>query len=208
MKLFGLFLFAYLLGSVPFGLVLTRIFTSEDIRQKGSGNIGATNVRRIAGTTLGVFTLAGDVFKGALPVYLAGAITGSDNLSCEIYMCSAALLAFLGHLYPIFLKFKDGGKGVATAAGCFIILSPTASIIAVTVFVIFILLSNHASVGSLASAAILPIAVLWFTRSWIISGCAIIITILIYFRHKDNIKRLLKGIEPVIWERKRGSSPD
>jgi glycerol-3-phosphate acyltransferase PlsY len=199
MKLFGLLFFAYLLGSVPFGLVLTKIFTSEDIRQKGSGNVGATNVRRVAGTTLGMFTLAGDVFKGALPVYLAGAMTGSDNLSQEIYMCSAALLAFSGHLYPIFLKFKDGGKGVATAA----VLSPTASIIAVTVFVIFILLTNYVSVGSLAAAAILPIAVLWFTRSWIISGCAIIITILIYFRHRDNIKRLLKGIEPVIWKRKR-----
>lgn len=203
MKLFGLLLFAYLLGSVPFGLVLTRIFTSEDIRQKGSGNIGAINVRRVAGTTLGIFTLAGDVFKGAFPVYLAGAMAGSDNLSGEIYMCSVALLAFSGHLYPIFLKFKDGGKGVATAAGCFTMLSPTASIIAVTVFIIFILFTNHASVGSLAAAAILPIAVLWFTRSWIISGCAIIITILIYFRHRDNIKRLLKGIEPVIWKRKR-----
>ena len=113
----GLVIFAYLFGSIPFGLVLTRLFTSVDIRREGSGNIGATNVRRLAGTPLGILTLAGDVSKGALPVYLSQMVTASTIIPQEVYVSIVALAAFLGHLYPLYLKLKSGGKGVATAAG-------------------------------------------------------------------------------------------
>jgi glycerol-3-phosphate acyltransferase PlsY len=146
--LFGLSVFAYLLGSIPCGLILTKRFASIDIRQKGSGNIGATNVRRVAGTTLGAFT--------------------------------------------------GGGKGVATAAGCFIIISPIACIVAMLTFILFIFLSHHVSAGSLSGAAVLPVAVWLTSHSIPLTVCALITAIFIFFRHTDNIKRLLSGTEPVI----------
>ncbi len=197
-EFFLLPLFAYLLGSVPWGLVLTRIFTSEDITQKGSGNIGATNVRRVAGTTLGLLTLAGDISKGALPVYLAISMTGMNDMWGELFISLVSLSAFSGHLCPLFTKFKKGGKGVATAAGCFLVISPIACFVAVLVFIMFICWRDRVSIGSLAATAVLPVAVWEAVRSEIITGCAVIMTIFIYLRHKDNIRRLLSGTEPGI----------
>ena len=202
-RLVGLPLFAYVLGSIPWGLVLTRIFTSEDIRQRGSGNIGAANVKRIAGPTLGALTLSGDVLKGALPVYLALLITGHENVWRESYICLIAFFAFLGHLYPLFLKFKTGGKGVATAAGCFLVLAPAACLIAVLVFILFVCWYNHVSSGSLAAAVVLPVAVWARTHSRVLTGFAIVVTMFICFRHKTNIRRLLAGTEPAAWEKKK-----
>lgn len=199
---FGLSVFAYLLGSIPCGLILTKRFASIDIRQKGSRNIGATNVRRVAGTTLGAFTLAGDLLKGALPVCLAVyAMAGTDKLTGEIYLSIIALSAFLGHLYPVYIKFKAGGKGVATAAGCFIIISPIACFVAMLIFILFIFLSRRVSAGSLSGAAVLPVAVWLTSHSIPLTTCALITTIFIFSRHKDNIKRLLSGTEPVIWKK-------
>ncbi len=198
----GLSVFAYLLGSIPFGLILTKRFASIDIRQKGSKNIGATNVRRVAGTMLGVLTLAGDLLKGALPVYLAVyAMAGTDKLIGEIYLSVVALSAFLGHLYPVYTKFKGGGKGVATAAGCFIIISPIACIVAMLTFILFIFLSNRVSAGSLSGAAVLPVAVWLTSHSIPLTVCAIITAIFIFFRHTTNIRRLLSGTEPAIWKK-------
>jgi glycerol-3-phosphate acyltransferase PlsY len=191
-------LFAYLLGSIPWGLVLTRLFTSVDVRQLGSGNIGATNVRRVAGTTLGAVTLAGDVLKGAFPVWLAVTITAPNELWGEIYISLVALAAFSGHLYPVYMKFKDGGKGVATAGGCFVVISPMACVVAILVFVLFICMFKRASAASLASATALPVAVWYVTGSIVLTGCAVVTAIFIYFRHIDNIKRLLSGVEPSI----------
>ena len=197
--LFGLSVFAYLLGSIPCGLILTKRFTSINIRQKGSKNIGAANVRRVAGTRLGAFTLAGDLLKGALPVCLViYAMAGTDKLIGEIYLSIIALSAFLGHLYPVYMKFKEGGKGVATAAGCFIIISPIACLVAVSTFILFIFLSRRVSAGSLSGAAVLPVAVWLTSHSIPLTACALITTIFIFSRHTDNIKRLLSGTEPVI----------
>ncbi|MBC8198926.1 MAG: glycerol-3-phosphate 1-O-acyltransferase PlsY [Desulfobacteraceae bacterium] len=196
---FGLSVFAYLFGSIPCGLILTKKFASIDIRQKGSKNIGAANVRRVAGTMLGAFTLAGDLLKGALPVCLViYAIAGTDKLIGEIYLSIVALSAFLGHLYPVYMKFKEGGKGVTTAAGCFIIISPIACIVAILTFIVLIFLSRRVSAGSLSGAAVLPVAVWVTSHSIPLTACALITTIFIFFRHKDNIKRLLSGTEPVI----------
>jgi glycerol-3-phosphate acyltransferase PlsY len=201
LKFIVLPLFAYILGSIPWGLVLTRLFTSVDIRQLGSGNIGATNVRRVAGTTLGALTLAGDVLKGAFPVWLAVTITAPNELWGEIYISLVALAAFSGHLYPVYMKFKDGGKGVATAGGCFVVISPMACAVAIVVFILFICLFNRASAASLAAAAALPVAVWYVIGSGVLTGCAVVTAIFIYFRHIDNIKRLLSGAEPSIWNK-------
>ena len=202
LMLFGLSVFAYLFGSIPCGLILTKRFASIDIRQKGSGNIGATNVRRVAGTTLGALTLACDLLKGALPVCLViYAMAGTDKLMGEIYLSVVALSSLLGHLYPVYMKFKEGGKGVATAAGCFIIISPIACIVAMLTFILFIFLSNRVSAGSLSGAAVLPVAVWVASHSIPLTVCALITAIFIFFRHTDNIKRLLSGSEPVIWKK-------
>jgi len=200
---FGLLIFAYLLGSIPFGLVLTRVFTSVDIRQEGSGNIGATNVRRIAGTSIGLFTLAGDVLKGVVPVYLAMSMSYSSHLTYEIFLCLTALCAFSGHLYPVYMKFENGGKGVATALGCFLVISPVACLAALLTFLIVALLSNHVSAGSLSAAAVIPVAVWIKTNSPVITTCAVVISVFIIYRHKDNIKRLLTGTENVIRKKKK-----
>ncbi|MFO7666025.1 MAG: glycerol-3-phosphate 1-O-acyltransferase PlsY [Desulfobacterales bacterium] len=197
-KLAGLVIGAYLLGSVPFGLILTRRFTSVDIRTEGSGNIGATNVRRVAGTKLGILTLAGDFLKGALPVYLAGTITGCETEFIELYISVVAVAAFFGHLYPVFLKFQSGGKGVATAAGCFLVISPWSFLAAVAAFTVLTFSCRRVSAGSLFASAVLPFAI-WFTgHSIYFTSCAVIISIFIFFRHGENIKRLLSGIEPAI----------
>ncbi len=198
LKFIALPFFAYLLGSIPWGLVLTRMFTSVDIRRHGSGNIGATNVRRLAGPALGALTLAGDMLKGAIPVWLALTITSPGDVQGEIYIAVVAFCAFAGHLYPVYLKFKDGGKGVATAAGCFFIISPAAGIVAILVFIMFVCWVDRVSAGSLAAAAVLPLAVWESSHSGIFTVCAAATTIFIYIRHKDNIKRLLAGTEPTI----------
>jgi glycerol-3-phosphate acyltransferase PlsY len=198
LRLPGLIVFSYLLGSVPFGLVLTKAFTSVDIRRDGSGNIGATNVRRLAGKKLGILTLAGDVLKGAFPVWLAMKISTPDHMWGEIYISLVALSAFSGHLYPVYTKFKNGGKGVATAAGCFLVISPFSCFVAVLVFILFVCWTHRASVGSLAASAILPVAVWKATQSTVMTGCALVTAGFIYIRHAGNIKRLLSGIEPKI----------
>ncbi|MDO9264156.1 MAG: glycerol-3-phosphate 1-O-acyltransferase PlsY [Desulfosalsimonadaceae bacterium] len=196
-------LFAYLLGSIPFGLVLAKVFKSVDLRKIGSGNIGATNARRAGGWGLGIATLACDALKGVIPVAIAGMMNaGTDALTGEIWMAATAVCAVAGHLFPVYLKFKTGGKGVATAAGCFAVISPLALSLSLAVFFLVARISNRVSAGSIAAAASLPPGVLWATRSFVMAGCALIISGAIIVRHRDNIKRLRKGSEPPIWGKK------
>jgi glycerol-3-phosphate acyltransferase PlsY len=185
---------AYLVGSIPFGLVLTRWFTDIDIRAQGSGNIGATNVRRLAGNTLGAITLAGDVLKGSVPVAVASALSDGGTAG-HTFVAAVALAAFLGHLYPLYLGFRGGGKGVATAGGCAAVISPIALAIALAVFLLTLWRSNHVSAGSLAAAAALPAAMWPAAHSPVFAGCFLIIAVLIFIRHKTNIQRLLSGTE-------------
>ena len=192
----GLLLFAYLLGSVPWGLILSRIFAREDIRLKGSGNIGATNVTRQIGVVPGLLTLAGDILKGALPVYLALVAFGPAGGSSDLHLSAVVLAAFLGHLFPVYLKFRDGGKGVATAAGCFAVVSPAAVLAAGGVFIAMLFMARRVSVGSLSAAAFLPLAVWLSADSVIMTATAGIVALLIFIRHRDNLKRLLAGKEP------------
>ncbi|MGA9537827.1 MAG: glycerol-3-phosphate 1-O-acyltransferase PlsY [Desulfobacterales bacterium] len=196
--LIGLPILAYLLGSVPWGLVLTRMFTTVDIRRQGSGNIGATNVRRLAGTPLGLLTLAGDLLKGAAPVYLAENVTGLDPIQQALFVSVVALTAFAGHLFPLYLKLKGGGKGVATAAGCFLVISPMSVLAALIAFLLILGWSGRVSAGSLSAAAVLPAAVWWRLGSTVYCGCAVLMALLIVLRHRDNIRRLLNGSEPAV----------
>ena len=190
---------AYFIGSVPFGLVLTRLFSDVDIRQEGSGNIGATNVRRTAGSRLGMMTLLGDVLKGALPTCLAEAAVDMSTAQGQLFASLVALAAIAGHFFPVYLRFKDGGKGVATTAGAFLAISPVAVFVTLLVFILGVCWSNRVSVASLIAAAALPVCIWEATASDIFTGGAVLATVGIFFRHKDNVYRLLKGTEPTIW---------
>jgi len=201
--LIGLPILAYLLGSVPWGLVLTRMFTTVDIRRQGSGNIGATNVRRLAGTPLGLLTLAGDLLKGAAPVYLAANVTGLDPIQQAFFVSVAALAAFAGHLFPLYLKLKGGGKGVATAAGCFLVISPMSVLAALIAFLLVLGWSGRVSAGSLSAATVLPAAVWWRLGSPVYCGCAALMAVMIVLRHWENIRRLLNGSEPAVNGKKK-----
>ncbi len=192
----GLPLFAYLLGSISWGVVLTRLFTSADIKKEGSGNIGATNVSRVAGPALGLLTLAGDILKGAVPVFIALKTAGPYHGANDLFPAIVGLAAFGGHLYPLYMKFQGGGKGVATAAGCYAALAPLACFSALAAFVALLLATRRVSAASLAASVVLPIAGWIFTHSWEITACAAIMTVLIFIRHTDNIRRLLSGTEP------------
>ena len=199
----GLAFLAYLLGSIPFGLVLAFIFSRQDIRRKGSGNIGATNVLRVAGAKLGLLTLFLDVFKGALPVFLAVRLMITpENPWGQAYLSLITISAFIGHLYPLYLGLHGGGKGVATAWGCFLIISPASALVTLLVFIMVACASNRASIASLSGAAVLPILIGYTTHSVSFTFCAAIIFTLIVYRHKDNIVRLARGNESTIWGNK------
>lgn len=201
-KFWGLATLAYLLGSIPWGLILARRFRSVDVREAGSGNIGATNVMRTSGIALGILTLMGDVLKGVAPVFFAVKMIGSFNWWGEFGVSLIALSAFLGHLFPVYLRFKTGGKGVATAAGCFLVISPTGCMLTLVLFVITAAATNRVSAGSLAAAAALPVFVWVTTHAWTFTACAATIGILICLRHKDNVRRLFAGTESTIWHKK------
>jgi glycerol-3-phosphate acyltransferase PlsY len=189
---FGIFivLFGYLLGSVPFGLILTKLFSQVDPRKKGSGNIGATNIFRTAGRTLGILTLICDLLKGVLPIWIAT----QWNLS-DYWIAAAGLSPFLGHIFPLFLGFK-GGKGVATALGVYLVISPVAVGIELLLFIILIWRWRFVSLGSICCAMTMPILIAFFrsnSRAYFI--LSVIIGFLILFRHQPNIIRLIKGTE-------------
>lgn len=186
---------AYLLGSVPWGVILTRLLADVDIRKAGSGNIGAYNVFRLAGMRLGIATLVADILKGALPTLVAVYWFEDPGWKGEFFVCLVAMCAFVGHLYPLFLGFK-GGKGAATAAGCFLVMSPPLVFVAcVLVYVLVLCVSGYSSAGSLSAAAVAPWAAWLATHSIPITVFALAVALLIFVRHSDNIKRLLDGTE-------------
>ncbi len=185
---------AYFLGSVAFGAVLYRARTGGDIRLVGSGNIGATNVTRNAGLAAGLATLAADMAKGAIPVALARALGGGDWL-----VALTALGSFLGHLYPAYTRFKGGGKGVATAAGCLLALSPVALLWALLAFIAGIFAAGRVSVGSLCGAAVMPMAAFALTGSVPAGIVTLAMTVLVFRRHAENVRRIKDGTEPRIF---------
>ena len=184
-----LVLFAYLIGSIPTGILLTKGFSKQDPRTVGSRNIGATNIYRTAGKTPAVLTLAGDTLKGFVPVALA---------RCwhfpELWVSLTALAVFLGHLFPIFLRFK-GGKGVATALGLFLALAPWAVAIDLPIFCGILATWRIVSLASMTAAAVMPILVWISTGSPSYLVMSMCVGALIVYRHRTNIQRLLAGQE-------------
>jgi glycerol-3-phosphate acyltransferase PlsY len=184
---------SYLLGSIPFGYILLRAFRGQDVRQSGSGNIGATNVAR-SSPALGVLTLLLDALKGVTAVALAGVLFPGQNLLAG----TAALCAILGHMFPVWLGFR-GGKGVATGFGSFVMLAPKAVLLMIGIFVAIVFLFRYVSLGSIVTAALFPLLA-WlldgYTQApWmlILMGTA---SLLIVVKHHDNIRRLLNATEP------------
>ena len=187
---------AYLLGAIPFGLLLGKLFGGADVRKAGSGNIGATNVARVAGPVAGIFTLVLDTAKGAAAVWLAARFANES----AVWMMIAGLAALLGHCFPIWLGFR-GGKGVATAAGIFLVLCPLALLGSVTLFVLVVVVSRYVSLASIFAAASMPILMyfLWappHAPPLVVSFGTLAATVLIVYKHDANIQRLMEGHEP------------
>ena len=184
---------SYLLGSIPFGLILVRVFRGEDVRASGSGNIGATNVARTS-PVLGVATLILDAAKGMAAVALARALFGGANL--RLLMTFAALGAVLGHMFPVWLKFR-GGKGVATSLGSFLLLAPKSILCIIGVFLLVVAATRYVSLGSMLAAAAFPLLVLML-HDFSEPGELVLIlvaSLLILIKHRRNISRLLAGSE-------------
>jgi glycerol-3-phosphate acyltransferase PlsY len=197
---------AYLLGSIPFGYLLVKTFRGQDIRLSGSGNIGATNVARSGAKGLGLATLFLDALKGMLAVWLAVIVARSKYNVCGDFvvhpcvgtlplMSTAALFAVLGHVFPVWLKFK-GGKGVATALGVFSLLFPKAVLVGLAVFIIVVGLTRYVSLGSILAALAFPVAAYFlYHPDWISLALSVAISLAVVLKHHQNIRRLLAGTE-------------
>jgi len=181
--------FAYLIGSVPTGYLLGSR-AGIDIRKAGSGNIGATNVARVLGKREGILTLLADAGKGYVAVWIAAHLQPAESLTAL-----AGIAAFLGHLYPIFLKFR-GGKGVSTAVGALLALAPLAVPILIAVFGATIAISRKTSLASMVAAAAAPVTLWLLSYPHAVVGSGAFFALMIIFRHRANIQRLLTGTEP------------
>jgi glycerol-3-phosphate acyltransferase PlsY len=208
---------SYLLGSIPFGLILVRIFRGQDVRQTGSGNIGATNVLRTS-PALGLLTLLLDALKGSTAVMVALVLSQKEILGwaytnvpwwpdhpwsalspvVAVRAAAAALFAVHGHIFPLWLKFR-GGKGVATALGSLAWLAPKATLVTLGVFVAVVIAFRYVSLGSIVAVALFPLLA-WLLRDYgeapQVLGFMAVTSLLIIARHHENIRRLLAGTEP------------
>jgi len=187
---------AYILGSIPFGLLLTKLFGGADVRKEGSGNIGATNVARVAGTLPGILTLVLDAAKGAAAVLLAEHLSNDS----AAWMMIAGFAALVGHCFTIWLNFK-GGKGVATAAGLFLVLCPLAFLAAILLFILVVAFWRYVSLGSITAAAAMPLLIyfLWAPHHApppVIMFGSLAVVMLVVYKHDANIQRLVEGAEP------------
>jgi acyl phosphate:glycerol-3-phosphate acyltransferase len=207
---------SYLLGSIPFGYLLVRIFRGEDVRQTGSGNIGATNVARTGSKGLAVATLLLDALKGYVAVahvfFLArhhpGHLPPWGPYTVYTLAALAGLCALIGHMFPVWLRFK-GGKGVATALGAFLALAPMGVAASLVVFLAIVGITRYVSLGSILAAVVFPLAAWWLcpsTRSPSVMLLMVASSLLIIVRHKDNIRRLLAGNESRFGGRKSGTA--
>jgi glycerol-3-phosphate acyltransferase PlsY len=206
---------SYLLGSIPFGYLLVRIFRGEDVRQTGSGNIGATNVARTGSKWLAIATLMLDALKGYVAVFHVFFFAGHhpDHLphfgphTVYILAALAGFFAIVGHMFPVWLRFQ-GGKGVATSVGAFLGIAPAAVLVCLVAFAVIIGVTRYVSLGSILGAAVFPIAAWWLkpeTRDAAVMVFIVASSLLIIIRHKDNIGRLLAGNENRFGGRKDGA---
>jgi glycerol-3-phosphate acyltransferase PlsY len=189
---------SYLLGSIPFGYLLVRIFRGEDVRQSGSGNIGATNVSRKS-PALGVATLLLDALKGTTAVALSYVVADRMAAGPPALELGAlgALFAVVGHVFPVWLKFR-GGKGVATGLGAFALIAPKAVLISAGIFIAVVVISRYVSLGSIVAVAVFPF-VAWRIGQFYLSPTSLALislaSLLILVKHRDNLRRLWAGTE-------------
>jgi len=182
---------SYIIGSIPFGVFISRGIAHIDITRRGSGNIGATNVARELGLKWGLVTLALDLLKGLVPVYIFYQYL---NPSSGVAIIIVSLSTLLGHQYSLFKRFH-GGKGVATSLGIFLALAPLSATIALSVFIIIVYASDFVSLGSMIAACSMPLILLLSGGSRYLIFTSLIMAALIFFKHKENIRRLLGGEE-------------
>jgi acyl phosphate:glycerol-3-phosphate acyltransferase len=187
------FMIGYLLGSIPFGLVLTRLAGTQDLRSIGSGSIGTTNVLRTGRKDLAAATLIGDMLKGTVAVAIAGYIDGPSAAMV------AALGAFLGHLYPVWLKFR-GGKGVAVYIGVLLWLFWPAALLFCLIWIAVAVITRYSSLSALIASLVTPI-LLWWLGQLALAALFAVLTVLLFFVHRENIKRLLAGTESKIGQK-------
>lgn len=181
---------AYLLGSIPFGYLLVRWKTGTDVRTKGSGNIGATNVLRTTGKAMGILTLLLDVAKGSAAVAIAQWLTAEDTLWCAL----AALMVLAGHMFPVWLGFQ-GGKAVASMLGAYFVLTPWAMLGTVLIFIPMLWKTRYVSLSSIVCAGVFPLGVWLLYHDRIYTLTAVVCAALIIYKHKGNIARLRAGTE-------------
>ena len=186
-SLVAAFVIGYLFGTIPFGVILTRFAGLGDIRKVGSGNIGATNVLRTGRKGLAAATLVGDALKGTVPTLLMGWLWGPDAA------IMAAVGAFLGHLFPIWLGFK-GGKGVATFIGALIALSPVTALVFAVVWLALAFATRYSSLAALVASVASPLT-LWLIGQHRAAGAFVLVVILLWWKHRENIRRLASGTE-------------
>ena len=187
---FSVLIVIYLIGAIPTGVVLTRLMGLDDVRSQGSGNIGATNVYRVAGKLPGILTLIGDILKGFLPLLAVKLWLAPTPLQLGL----AGVVAIVGHCYPVYLRFR-GGKGVATAIGIFLLLDPLALLGGGLAFLLAVALTRYISLGSVLAAIVAPLLTLLLDRPLPLVLSAGAIGILIVWRHRDNLQRLCAGTE-------------
>ena len=187
------------LGAIPFGILITRLLGAEDPRKSGSGNIGATNVLRTSGWKSGVLTLLLDVAKGVAAILFARYV--ASRVSTPALEPVAAISAVLGHMYSPFTGFR-GGKGVATGLGVFALLAPGPTALAALVFILVLAVTRYVSLGSMLAAAAVPLAGVWMNYSAAVAASSALISLLVIWKHQDNIGRLLRGEENRIGQKK------
>ncbi len=179
---------SYLLGSVPFAYIMIRLFKGIDIRKVGSGNVGSTNALRTAGKRVALAALLGDLLKG-----LAAAWIGLQT-SGEMLAAVCVLAAVIGHCWPVFIGFK-GGKGMATTAGAILLLMPKVFLFLAIIFVLIVFFSRYVSLASVSVAVLLPLTALFFSQPGRYLLVSVILTVLVIYRHRENIERLRNGNE-------------
>jgi glycerol-3-phosphate acyltransferase PlsY len=196
---------SYVVGSIPFAYLAGRV-RGIDLRKHGSGNLGATNAMRVLGTPTGLLVYLGDTLKGFLPVFLLPARTASDN--AELWAIAYGVAAIAGHVRPIFLLGRGGGKGVATAGGVFLGLAWLATAIAAVAFTIVVFVSRYVSLGSLTAAVVLSVAI-GFTKGWTspVFAVSVVVAAFVFWTHRSNITRLRQGTESRIGQSRRPATP-
>ena len=198
-----LFCLAYLVGSIPFGLIVSRVFYRVDVRQHGSGNVGATNVFRVLGKKAGVVVMVLDIMKGYLPAALAAA------LFSPWYAIFIAAAPVVGHMHSVFLK-GSGGKGVATGAGVVLALAPLAFVICFATWIAVIIFTRYVSVASLTVACLVPVLVILFRDPLPYEIAGVLLALIVWWAHRGNIRRLLNGTESRVnlpWSGRRSAAP-